>query len=149
VEGKVAFQSNTIHTPDIIKSTGEKGEYQVLGQGKSAPEVTPAVVEDAITGEQIPIFGETTILTEFDNMKSVLEASVPNLSYVHDKIESGTYPEGGQRRSYKDYQTSQDSPVIQLTNDMSLEDIDPDAKYSWGKQVLTGSEIIKKAKEGK
>lgn len=135
VEGKVTFKNTSIYTPDIIRSV--EGTPERVGTGQSSPEVTPAVIEDAITGEQIPIFGETTILTEFDNMKSVLEASIPNLSYVHDKIPAITRP--------KSASAVEESPVIILNDSIDIKDIKPNLRYTWGKKVLWGREIIEAA----
>lgn len=135
VEGKIDFKNTSIYTPDIIRSV--EGSPARVGTGQSSPEVTPAVVEDAITGEQIPIFGETTILTEFENMKSTMEATIPNLTYVHDKIPAIVRPS---RAS-----ATEQSPVIVLSNDMSLSDIKRNLRYTWGDKVLFGWEIIEAA----
>jgi len=135
VEGRVNFKNTSIYTPDIIRSV--EGTPEKVGTGQSSPEVTPAVVEDAITGEQIPIFGETTILTEFDNMKSTMEATIPNLTYVHEKIPAIVRP--------KSASAIEDSPVIVLSNSMDISDIKRNLRYTWGKKVLWGWEIIEAA----
>jgi hypothetical protein len=142
VEGKIDFTTTDTYTPDIIRNV--KGMPVTLGQGKATSQVIPVEVEDIDTGERISMSGETTVMTSFDNLKILLEAEIPDLKVVHDKLDSMTFPASSQRRTYGLSNVSESTrDVIMLTNDMDIKDLDPNAWYSWGNKIKSGRELQK------
>jgi hypothetical protein len=148
IEGKVNFQSTDIFTPSVLKPTGEPGQYQQVGEGKSATQVQSVkAIDDA--GNVVELTGETTVLVPYDIMKGQIEASVPYAKYAHEQLDKMTYPSGG-RRNYdpKGNAVKAGSTVIVPPDDADLSFFkdDPNIFYNWGGQVLSGEYIHKNAK---
>jgi len=139
IEGKVKFQSSEPYAPGIIKPTDVKGQYQVVDEGRSTTQVKSATVQDAVTGEELQIFGETTIMTPYDNLKTTMEATIPNLGYVHEQLDKMTYPEGG-RRGFPLSNENKPEAVV-LTNGVNIKEIKPDLMYLKDGKTISGKEL--------
>jgi hypothetical protein len=133
IEGKVNFQSSEPYVPDIIRNVDKVPKS--IDQGKATSQIVTAEVEDIYTHEKVKLFGETTILVPFDNMKTTMEATLPNLGYVHEQLEKRVYPEGGRRS------VDVGKGYIELTDDMSIDDIIPEETYIRNGKKITGKEL--------
>lgn len=136
IEGKVNFQSAEPYTPNVIRNVDKVPT--AIDQGKTTTQVIPATAEDVYTHEKITLFGETTILTPFDNMKTTMEASLPNLGYVHEQLEKRVYPEGGRRN------VGVGKGYIELTDDMTIDDIIPEETYIRNGKTISGKALWEK-----
>lgn len=146
IEGKVTFQATEPYTPNVIRSAGETGSYQVVDEGKTTTQVKPVeAVDDA--GNVVQLFGETTILTPYETMKGQIESNIPYASFAHEQLDKKTYPQGGSRRPF-DPQRNATSGVIVPPDDAKLDFFkdDPNVYYRWGDKVLSGAYIHKNSK---
>ncbi len=108
----------------------------VIGEGRGTTQVGTASVVDVYTGEEIPLFGNLTVLTPYNNMKSILEADIYPLKYVHDKLDKVATPQGARAIYGK-------GNAIPLTSDMTIDKIDPEKYYQTAQGLVRkGSEII-------
>jgi hypothetical protein len=118
-----------------------------LGTDRGSEEKLPASLVDAVTGEQIQVYGEQTILLPFDQAKGIVESNVPYMGYVHDKLEASYGPytkrkenldKGGNELNKKaTYATPIEVPA---GADSSFFKDDPFTKYHWRGKILTGKE---------
>lgn len=145
IEGKVTFQSSQPYTPQLVRTASSQGQItdaQVIGEGKTTAQVAPVKARDVYTNEEVQLFGETTIMTPYDNLKTTMEATLPNLGFVHEQLDKITYP-GGERRNFS--LGNQNSPTtVQLTDSMTIDDIKPDLMYSKDGKTISGQELINK-----
>lgn len=138
VEGKINFQSSQPYTPPDVVLTGTgKNIQRTIMEGKKTTQVVPSQVEDIYTHELITLLGETTVLTPYDNMKSTVEAVLPNLGYVHEQLDKRTVE--GERRAYSSGTSNPEA--IPLTDSMTMDDIKPELQYIKNGRVVSGTEL--------
>lgn len=148
IEGKVNFQATEPYTPENIKPTDVKGEYQTVGQGKSSTQIKPVkAVDDA--GNVVELTGETTVLMPYALMSGQIEANIPHARYAHEQLDKMTYPSGG-RRNYAPMNNAikPGATTIVPPDDATLDFFkdDPNVFYNWGGKVLSGAYIHQNAK---
>jgi hypothetical protein len=151
IEGKVNFQGTEPYTPSNERALTKAGELMgtySLGEGKASTQVVPVKAVDNV-GNVVELIGETTVLTPYESMKGQVEANIPYMQYVHEKLETITYPAGG-RRNFDPMgnATREGSKVIVPPDDATLDFFkdDPNTYYNWGGQILSGAYIHKNAK---
>ena len=148
VETKMNFQSSELYTPSetLLTGAGAKVQRQTI-RGKQTTQIIPVTTEDVYTHEPVKLFGPTTVLVPYDEMENTMEAALPNLSYVHDKMKNmapslmyiGVQTGPGNKTGHPST-----AEPIPLTDDMTIWDLDPDLRYSKGDVTLSGKEWILK-----
>lgn len=149
IEGKVNFVGEEPYTPSneraLVAGGKLKGTYS-LGEGKSTAQAVPVKAVD-MNGNVVELFGEMTILAPYQSMKGQVE-SIPYMSYVHEKVDAVTYP-NGPRRDFGSTNNATASPELFKDEpidvpdhaDMDFIKNDPLIRYRMDGNVKTGKEI--------
>lgn len=139
VEANLNFQSTAPYNSTIYRNV--KGIPVDMGETKGVTQVLPTKVEDLDTHEELDLMGPTTVLTPYENLRTIVEANVPYMGFVHDQIDKKTYPFGG-RRTYG-LSNENTTAAIPLTDTMSIDDIKPDLNYVRNGKTISGVELIR------
>lgn len=160
VESKIFFQTSSAYKPENVRTASKAGEITdqtVIGLGRGTDEKLPARLVDAINGEAIELYGETTILTPFDEARTLTESVWPEeLPYLHKKMAASYGPYTARRDRYYSAKNKVEptyagpAPIdIPAGADMSfIEDTDKKT-YRWNGKVVTGQQIWDKVGRGK
>lgn len=148
VESSIMFQNTGVYTPENIQINSALDTQVNLGPGRGAAQQQPAILKDAFTGETIEVYGESTILFPFDQMKNQVQANIPHMNYVHAKLEEAYGPYTQRRENLDKGGTKHKSQAalvepISLTegDDMGKVEDSPYILYKWNDKVMTGAKI--------
>lgn len=148
VESSISFGSTGVYTPENVRINSTLDTQVSLGPGRGASENQPAVLKDAFTGETIEVYGESTILFPFDQMKSIVVANIPHMNYMHAQLEKAFGPYTKRRENLDKGGTKHKSQAtlvepIPLNEGDGMDKVQdsPYIKYLWGGKVLTGAEV--------
>jgi len=139
VEGKIAFQSSQPFKPEQIRTASSQGvltDARKIGEGRGTTEVVPTKIFDELSGSEISVFGETTVLMPFEQMKGQIAGAIPHMSYVHEKLD--------EKRGGVHMKAGTPEVPIGVTEDTDLSDINnsPLVYYRlWNGNVMTGQAI--------
>lgn len=154
VDGKMNFQSQDVFTPEQIRTASSKGQItdaMSIGDGRAMTQVQPTKIYDMLSQSEIEVFGETTVILPFDQIKGQIAGAIPHMGYVHENLEKQTFPQGNRRTFGQDSTKglgSKDNPIsLSVTDGLDKVSKSSTMYYKFGDMVLSGAEIHEKLQQ--